>query len=120
MENQTNVYRNYSSTQQKIQMVSQLRITNREEAMAFLRAVSNINLQIADVLQRESINALALKNRQRVATEAPAVQQEETVKATAVAATPVTEVPNFEEEETHTEADAKARVATLKKAKKNG
>lgn len=112
-----NVYRNYSSTQQKIQMVSQLRITNREEAVAFLRAVANINEQIAAVLQRENLQDLAIKNRKIAQEKKPEVIQEEAVAAIA---TEVVEedVPNFEETETHSEEDVVSRIKQLKKAKK--
>lgn len=109
-----NVYRNYSSTQQKIAMLNTLRITTREEAIAFLRGVANINAQIADILQRENLAALASRNR--VAATTPVEEQKETVASVAVEATEE-EVPNFEQEETHTEEEAKNRVAQLKKSK---
>lgn len=113
MDNKTNVYRNYTSTQQKIQMISQLRITTREEAVAFLRAVASINEQIAGVLQRDSLNELAARNR-----KAPTPVEEQQAAVEVQATETVTETPNFEAEETHTEADVTARLKQLQKAKK--
>lgn len=109
-----NVYRNYSSTIQKIQMISQLRITTREEAIAFLRAVGNINVQIADILQRESLRSVAIKNRERAIAEAPATQQVAAVEVTATEAKEET-VPTFEDEDIHSEEQITKRIKQLKK-----
>ena len=46
------MYRGQTTTQQKIQAITTLRITTKAEAIAFLRAISNIELQIAAILQR--------------------------------------------------------------------
>lgn len=115
MDNKTNVYRNYSSTQQKIAMLNTLRITTREEAIAFLRGVANINAQIAEVLQRDSLRNLAAANRARVA-EQP--KNEEVAPVIPVETAVVSEEPVFKDEESHTKEEADARVAQLKKAKK--
>lgn len=105
-------YRGQTTTQQKIQAITTLRITTKAEAIAFLRAISNIEIQIADILQRSNMQDIAARNQVVVpvaeaekAQEAPAPEQQE--------------VPlNFEDEEEHTEDEKKSRVAKLKKATK--
>lgn len=101
------LYRGQTTTQQKIQAISTLNITTKEEAIGFLRAISNINLQIAQVLQRENIKDLARRN------SSPAVVAEPVYQETV--ATPEEPVAPIVEEE-HTEDQKKVRVAKLKKA----
>lgn len=50
------LYRNQTNTMTQIQLLAQMRITTVPEAVAFLRAMGPINAQIAQVLQRTSIN----------------------------------------------------------------
>lgn len=107
------MYRGQTTTQQKIQAVTTLRITTKAEAIAFLRAISGIELQIADILQRSNMQDVAARNQVVVPVEEAKVEQ-------AAPATPEQqELPlNFEEEEEHTEDQKKTRVAKLKKATK--
>ena len=105
------IYRGQSTTQEKIQAISTLRITTKAEAIAFLRAISNINVQIADIMQRQEIAAVSARN-QTIKPVAEAVKVQET---------PVVEEPEqpmFEEKEEHTEDEKASRVAKLKKATK--
>ena len=107
------MYRGQTTTQQKIQAITTLRITTKAEAIAFLRAVSNIELQIADIIQRSNMQDIAARNQVVVPVEEAKEEQ----------AAPVTpeqpELPlNFEEEEEHTEEQKKTRIEKLKKATK--
>ena len=103
-------FRNFTTTQQKIQSISMLQLNTKEEAIAFLRAISNINLQIANILQRENFRELAIKNQ---AAPAPVKVEEPTTPE------PEPEVePLVVEEEEHTEDQKTERVSKLKKALK--
>lgn len=106
-------YRGQTTTQQKIQAITTLRITTKAEAIAFLRAISNIELQIADVLQRSNMQEIAARNQ----TVKP-IEEAKEVQETPVAPEQQELPLNFEEEETHTEDQKKTRVAKLKKATK--
>lgn len=104
-------YRGQTTTQQKIQAITTLRITTKAEAIAFLRAISNIEIQIADILQRSNMQEVAARNQTIKPIEGAKEVQE----------TPVTpeqpELPlNFEEDESHTEDQKKSRLASLRKA----
>lgn len=102
-------FRNFTTTQQKIQSISMLQINTKEEAVAFLRAISNIELQIANVLQRENFRELAIKNQ---VAPTPVKVEESTPE-------PEPEVePLVVEEEEHTEDQKTERVSKLKKALK--
>lgn len=106
-------YRGQTTTQQKIQAVSTLRITTKAEAIAFLRAISNIELQIADVLQRANMQELAARNQ----TVAPVKEVKEVQETVVEPEQP--ELPlDFAEEETHTEEQKESLLAKLKKATK--
>ena len=105
------MYRGQQSTQQKIAAISQLRITNKAEAIAFLRAISSIELQIADILQRQEIAAVSARNQ----TIKP-IEEAAKVQTTPVVEEP--EEPMFEDKEEHSEDEKKTRIAKLKKATK--
>ncbi len=106
-------YRGQTTTQQKIQAITTLRITTKAEAIAFLRAISNIELQIADVLQRSNMQEIAARNQ----TVKPIEEAKEVQETPVVPEQP--ELPlTFDEEEVHTEDQKKTRVAKLKKATK--
>lgn len=106
-------YRGQTTTQQKIQAITTLRITTKAEAIAFLRAISNIEIQIADILQRSNMQDVAARNQTIKPIEEAKVAQEVAV------APEQQELPlNFDDEEEHTEDQKKSRVAKLKKATK--
>ena len=107
------IYRGQTTTQEKIQAIATLRITTKAEAIAFLRAIANVNVQIADILQRQEIAAVSARNQ----TIKPIEQAKE------IQDTPVVEekeeVPvSFDNEEEHTEDQKKNRLEKLKKATK--
>lgn len=107
------MYRGQTTTMQKIQAVSSLRITTREEAIAFLRAIADVNNQIAGILQRQNMQELAVKNSTPpVVKEAEEVQEVEPVVETSAEEAP------FEEEEGHTEEQKKSLLDKLRKANK--
>ncbi len=107
------MYRGQTTTMQKIQAVSSLRITTREEAIAFLRAIADVNNQIAGILQRQNMQELAVKN-----STPPVVKEaEEVQEVEPVVETPAEETP-FEEEEGHTEEQKKSLLDKLRKANK--
>ena len=105
------MYRGQQSTQQKIAAISQLRITTKAEAIAFLRAISSIEVQIADILQRQEIAAVSARNQ----TIKP-IEQAKAAQTTPVVEEP--EEPMFEDKEEHSEGEKKNRIARLKKATK--
>lgn len=107
------IYRGQSTTQEKIQAIATLRITTKAEAIAFLRAIASVNVQIADILQRQEIAAVSARNQTIKPIE----------KAKEIQETPVVEdkeeVPvSFDDEEEHTEDQKKNRLEKLKKATK--
>lgn len=106
------IYRGQSSAMQKIQQISTLSVTSMDEAVAFLRAISNVNTQIAAIIQREQTN-LRILRQAKTAEPTPAPVQEE-VKVVE----PVAETVNFEEVEEHSDTQKASRVARLKKAVK--
>lgn len=105
------IYRGQTTTQEKIQAIATLRITTKAEAIAFLRAIANVNMQIADILQRQEIAAVSARN-QTIKPIAEAVK----VQSTPVVEEP--EEPMFEDKEEHTKSEKESRVAKLKKATK--
>lgn len=106
------IYRGQTTTQEKIQAISTIRITTKAEAIAFLRAISNINLQIADILQRQEIAAVGTRNQTiKPIEEAKAIQDTPVVEEEK-------ETVSFDDEEEHTESQKEERVAKLKKALK--
>lgn len=105
------MYRGQTTTQQKIQAITTLRITTKAEAIAFLRAISYIELQIADILQRSNMQDIAARNQVVAPVEEAKVEQ------AAPVAPEQQELPlNFEDEEEHTEEQKKTLVEKLKKA----
>ena len=106
------IYRGQSSNTQKIQQISTLNVTTMDEAVAFLRAISNVNTQIASIVQREQ-TAMRLLRQSKNTEPTPEPVQEE-VKVVE----PVAETVNFEEVEEHTDTQKASRVARLKKAVK--
>lgn len=106
------MYRGQTTTQQKIQAITSLRITSKAEAIAFLRAISNIEIQIADVLQRSNMQEVAANNQTVRPIEEAVVAQEVVEEAKPE------EQLSFDEEETHTEEQKTSRLAKLRKAAK--
>lgn len=94
-------------------MMSRMRITTPQEAVAFLRALAPLNQQVAYVLQRSSLNLQHDINRQQ---PAPVVE--------APAPTPVVEpektfVPeDLTSNEGFSEKEVEEKVSKLKKARK--
>ena len=107
------IYRGQTTTQEKIQAIATLRLTTKAEAIAFLRAIANVNLQIADILQRQEIAAVSARNQTiKPIAEAEKVQDTPVVEEKA-------DVPiSFDNEEEHTEDQKKTRLEKLKKATK--
>lgn len=107
------VYRNQTSTISQIQMMSRMRITTPQEAVAFLRALAPLNEQVAYVLQRSSLNVQQQINRQQAPiVEAPSAP-------THVPEPEKTFVPeDLSSEEGFSEKEVEAKVEKLKKARK--
>lgn len=106
------MYRGQTSTMQKIQAVSTIKITTPEEAIAFLRAISNIEVQIAGIIQRQSLQAVSARNQ-----SAPKPIVEEAEKAQEVPAeTSAEETVTFDDDEEHTEEQKVSMVERLKGA----
>lgn len=116
------LYRNQTNTLTQISMLSRMRITTTQEAVAYLRASAMLDTQVAEVLQRASLREQQLinqANRQQVQqtqqTQAQPVSEPtvETVEPTKPFAP-----ENISSDEGFTEKEAESRVAELKKAKR--
>lgn len=105
------IYRGQTTTQEKIQAIATLRITTKAEAIAFLRAIANVNVQIADILQRQEIAAVSARN-QTIKPIEEAKKAQEAVSEPNQFDEPVT----FEDDEVHTEEQKESRISKLKKA----
>lgn len=111
-------YRNHTSTLAQIQMLATMRITTTQEAVAFLRAMQPINLQIAQVLQRNGLREQHNLNRATV-VEQPQPEVEP-IKEEVPAPTNTFEPEDLTTEEGFTEEEVEAKVAKLKSARKKG
>lgn len=108
------VYRNQTSTLSQIQAMANMRITTPQEAVAFLRALTPLQTQVAYVLQRSSLNLQQNINREiqkpvpePAPIEAPAPIQQETF------------VPeDLSSEEGFSEKEVEEKVEKLKAARK--
>lgn len=111
-------YRNQTSTNQKIQMLSSLNITTIQEAVAYLRTQQVINAQIVAVLQKAGLSVQQSINRLEQAAAQPVAQAAMPAPAPVEEVTKV-EVPveEIDTKEEFTDNEVKARVETLKKAK---
>lgn len=114
-------YRNQTPTLTQIQMMSRMRITTAQEAVAFLRAVAPLNEQVAYVLQRSS-----LREQQAINNADMASRQQPTPTPTPVTSTvsslaedDKTFVPeDLSSDEGYSDTEVEAKVAKLKKARK--
>ena len=109
------VYRNQTPTMTQIQLLSQMRITTVQEAIAFLRAMRPINDQIAGVLQRSGLQQQHALNR---AVQATAPAPEPTPEPTPEPSAPVFVPEDLSTDEGHSEKEVEAKVEKLKKATK--
>lgn len=111
------VYRNQTPTIAQIQMMSRMRITTAQEAVAFLRAIAPLNEQVAYVLQRSSLREQQAANAADMAT-----RKVEDTPAPAPVVTPEPEktfVPeDLSSDEGFSDSEIEEKVAKLKKAKK--
>ena len=108
------IYRNQTSTMSQIQMMSRMRITTPQEAVALLRALAPLQTQVAYVLQRSSLNIQQNINRE--------VQKPISEPTPVETPTPVQHevfVPeDLSSEEGFSEKEVEEKVAKLKKARK--
>lgn len=108
------VYRNQTNTLSQITMLSRIRITTTQEAVAFLRAIQPLQEQVAAVLQTESLRRQQTINRQA----APTPETPEPEAAPAPEPEKKFEAEDLSSDEGYSEAEMEARVEKLKKAKK--
>lgn len=106
------VYRNQTNTMSQITMLSRMRITTTQEAVAFLRAIQPLHEQVAAVLQVASLKRQQEVNRAIPAPKTPAPE----VKP-APEPEKKFEAEDLSSEEGYSEEEVKARVEKLKKAK---
>lgn len=107
------VYRNQTDTLSQITMLSRIRITTTQEAVAFLRAIQPLHEQVAAVLQTASLKRQQEINRQA----APAPVTPELEVTPAPEPEKKFEAENLSSDEGYSEAEMEARVERLKKAK---
>lgn len=108
------IYRNQTNTLAQIQAMARMRITNSQEAVAFLRALAPLQEQVAFVLQRASIVRQQEINR---ASQVPA--QETPAPAPTPVSAPETFVPeDLSSDEGFSEKEVEEKVEKLKAARK--
>lgn len=106
------VYRNQTNTLSQIAMLSRIRITTPQEAVAFLRTINHLNLQVAQVLQRSSLA------QQRALNPAPTSIPVQTPDPTPIPTPEKTFVPeDLSTDEGYSEEETEAKVEKLKAAK---
>lgn len=108
------VYRNQSNTMSQITMLSRLRITTTQEAVAFLRAIQPLHEQVAAVLQTASLKRQQAINR---AIPNPVVPTPEPVPTPTPEPEKRFEAENLSADEGYSETEVEARVEKLKAAK---
>lgn len=109
------VYRNQTNTMSQITMLSRMRITNTQEAVAFLRAIQPLQEQVAAVLQTQSLKRQQTINKEQIKqAPAPAPKEEKPVQEPDKPFVP----EDLSSDEGYTESEIEARVEKLKKAKK--
>lgn len=107
------LYRNQTPTLTQISLMARMRITTTQEAVAYLRASSALNTQVAEVLQRASIREQHLANRAPAPTPAPTPEPVQPVEPAKVF------VPeDVTSDEGFSEKEVEEKVAKLKAAKK--
>lgn len=115
-------YRNQTPTLTQIQMMSRMRITTAQEAVAFLRAVAPLNEQVAYVLQRSSLREQQAINNADMASRRTQTEPTPTPVTTTVsslAEDDKTFVPeDLSSDEGYSDTEVEAKVAKLKKARK--
>lgn len=107
------VYRNQTNTLSQITMLSRIRITTTQEAVAFLRAIQPLHEQVAAVLQTASLKKQQAINRQAV--PAPVTPEPEITPAPEPEKK--FEAEDLSSDEGYSEAEIEKRVETLKKSK---
>lgn len=108
------IYRNQTSTMSQIQMMSRMRITTPQEAVAFLRALAPLQTQVAYVLQRSSLNIQQNINRE---VQKP-ISEPTPVETPAPVQHEVFVPEDLSSEEGFSEKEVEEKVAKLKKARK--
>lgn len=111
------LYRGKTTTMQKIQAAASIQITNTEEAVAYLRSMSNNLVQIATIMQRNKLTMSSLKNAQTQLNQ-PSQPAELVDTSVAVEEVSADKPISFDDEEQHTETQKEARLAKLRKATK--
>lgn len=107
------IYRNQTNTLAQIQAMARMRITNSQEAVAFLRALAPLQEQVAFVLQRASIVRQQEINK---VSQVPQVPVQETPVPTVSA--PETFVPeDLSSDEGFSEKEVEEKVEKLKAAR---
>ena len=105
-------YRNQTSTITKINMIANLKITTTQEAVAFLRAIANVNMQIAQVLQNSSLKEQQLINHLHTMSSPTPPQPEP------VTPTPAKDLePEVFTEEKSSEDEVEDKINKLKEAR---
>ena len=107
------IYRNQTNTLAQIQAMGRMRITNSQEAVAFLRALAPLQEQVAFVLQRASIA------RQQEINKVSQVPVQEAPAPAPVVSAPETFVPeDLSSDEGFSEKEVEEKVEKLKAARK--
>lgn len=108
------IYRNQTNTLAQIQAMARMRITNSQEAVAFLRALAPLQEQVAFVLQRASI-----VRQQEINRAAQVPVQETPAPAPTPVSAPETFVPeDLSSDEGFSEKEVEEKVEKLKAARK--
>ena len=108
------IYRNQTNTLAQIQAMGRMRITNSQEAVAFLRALAPLQEQVAFVLQRASI-----ARQQEINKVSQVPVQEAPAPVSPTVSAPETFVPeDLSSDEGFSEKEVEEKVEKLKAARK--
>lgn len=108
------IYRNQTNTITQITMMSHMKITTPQEAVAFLRAIQPLQEQVAFVLQRKSIADQQVINR----AQAAPVPTPEPEPTPVVEPEKPFEAEDLSTDEGYSDKEIEEKVEKLKKAKK--
>ena len=109
------------SSTQKIQMLNNMNISTREEAVAYLRTAQQALNQIANIIGNDMRRDLADYNRKVAEENKPEAQQKQAQRFVAQEVEEpknVIEPTEFIDEEEHSDEEKEARKEALKKVKK--
>lgn len=112
------VFRNQTNTLTQIQLMTRMRITTTQEAVAFLRALAPLQEQVMGVLQRTAIQEQQARNRRAIPAPVASVEATpEPITEPIIEPEKKFEAEDLSSDEGFSESEIEAKVEKLKKAK---